>query len=78
MEAPNIVMKFPLILVYIYGEVYLVPRIYFIKNCQRQFLVKQRNKVENLKLVQLKYYIGTKLDISKIQNKNMGCFIIII
>ena len=49
-----------------------VPRIYFINNCQRQFLVKQRNKVENLKLVQIKYYFGTKLDFSKIQNKIWG------
>ena len=49
-----------------------VPRIIFTNNCQRQFLVKQINKLENSNWFNTNSNFETKLRFPKIQNKIMG------
>ena len=42
-----------------------VPRIYFMNNCQRQFLVKQINKLENSNWFNTNFNFETKLRFPK-------------
>ena len=55
-----------------------VPRITFINNWQKQFLVKQINKLENSDWFNTNSILETKFNSLKIHNKIMGSFINII